>query len=148
MRRVGSARKKLKRTAEINVVPYIDVMLVLLVIFMVTAPLLTQGVHVNLPAVSAKPLPPDKTKPLIVTVDASGRLYLNTDRNSKVPLSEEEMIRQLKSLRKNEQQKIFVRGDQAAQYGAIMSAMVVLQNAGFNEVGLITEKPSAKERQG
>lgn len=148
MRQNGSARKKIKRMAEINVVPYIDVMLVLLIIFMVTAPLLTQGVHVNLPSVSAKPLPPDKTKPLIVTVDSVGRLYLNTDHNSKVPLSEEEMIQQLKSSRKDDQQKIFVRGDQAAQYGAIMSAMVVLQNAGFNEVGLITERPQQKDKKG
>lgn len=146
MRRNGAARKKLKRTAEINVVPYIDVMLVLLIIFMVTAPLLTQGVRVNLPSVSSKPLPASQSKPLIVTIDAVGRLYLNTDQDSKLPLSENDMIQKLKALRKDDKQKIFVRGDQEAQYGAIMSAMVVLQNAGFSEVGLITENPQSHRK--
>ena len=122
--------------AEINVVPYIDVMLVLLVIFMITAPLLTQGVEVDLPKADANPMP-EETEPVVVTVTAEGELYI--DEELKQP---QEVTAYAVAVReRNKEARFMVRGDQNAQYRHIVRAMVLLQQAGVPRVGMITEPP-------
>jgi len=133
-----------RQMAEINVVPFIDVMLVLLVIFMVTTPLLTQGVKIDLPKTEAKAIPPNQKEPLIVTVDASGNYYLNISDKPNQPITEQTLsylaTTQLKATADNaEQRPVLVRGDSNANYGKIVAAMVVLQQAGAKTVGLITQ---------
>ena len=128
--------------AEINVVPYIDVMLVMLVIFMITAPLLTQGVRVDLPEAAAEPMDPDQQEPLVVSVDAAGNLYLNIGDAPDTPIDGEALVQQIAAvLRRRQDQTVLVRGDQAVNYGAVVSAMVLLQQAGVPHVGLVTEPP-------
>ena len=128
--------------SEINVVPFIDVMLVLLVIFMITTPLLTQGVKVNLPKTNAKTLDKKQKEPLIVTVDAAGNFYLNLSEKPAQAISERTLAylasTQLKAA-SEESLPVLVRGDKNANYGKIMEAMVILQNAGAKSVGLITD---------
>ena len=138
------ARNRCRRRvmAEMNVVPYIDVMLVLLVIFMITAPLLTQGVKVELPKASARPLPPDTSEPLQVTVDAQGRLYMNIGEKPNEPVDEATLVNRAAAiLRRRPKTPVLVRGDRAVPYGAVVRAMVLLQKAGAPNVGLITEPP-------
>ncbi|MCU7959816.1 MAG: protein TolR [gamma proteobacterium symbiont of Bathyaustriella thionipta] len=135
--------KRKKPIAEINVVPYIDVMLVLLVIFMITAPLLTQGVRVDLPQATAEPLPPQDIQPVIVTVDAKGLFYI--DLGNKNEALSGAMIRE--RIRKILQQKpntpVMLRGDRDVAYGAVVDAMVEMQAAGAASVGLVTETPES-----
>ena len=138
------ARQRIRKKpmAEINVVPYIDVMLVMLVIFMITAPLLTQGVKVDLPEASAEPLSPDQQEPLIVSVDASGNLYLNIGDAPNTPVDEETLLQRVSAvLRRRQDRTVLVRGDHAVDYGAVVAAMVLLQRAGVPHVGLVTEPP-------
>ncbi len=126
---------------EINVVPYIDVMLVLLVIFMVTAPLLKQGVEVDLPKVSSAPMKVNpSSEPLLVSVDAEGRRYLNRGKDPKQPLDDAELLRLIGTVLKAEPGlKVIVEGDRNARYEMIMEAMSLLQGAGVQEVGLATQ---------
>ena len=139
--------------AEINVVPFIDVMLVLLVIFMVTTPLLTQGVKIDLPKTEAKAIPPEQKEPLIVTVDASGNFYLNLAEKPSQPITAQTLSYlvglQLKG-NDTEQRPVLVRGDKSANYGKVVEAMVLLQKAGAKGVGLITDPTSmnANTKQG
>lgn len=129
--------------AEINVVPFIDVMLVLLVIFMITTPLLTQGVKIDLPKTEAKALPPDQKEPLIVTVDALGSYYLNIANKPSQPLTPQMLSHlvktQLSPDQTGPQRPVLVRGDKNANYGKVIEAMAVLQEAGAKSVGLITQ---------
>jgi biopolymer transport protein TolR len=130
--------------AEINVVPFIDVMLVLLVIFMVTTPLLTQGVKVDLPQTEAKSIPPEQKEPLIVTVDPSGNFYLNTAEKPSQPLTARSLSYQISqqlapTANSEEQRPVLVRGDKNVNYGKVVEAMVLLQQAGAKSVGLITQ---------
>ena len=128
--------------AEINVVPYIDVMLVMLVIFMVTAPLLTQGVKVDLPAAAAEPMEPDQQEPLVVTVDADGNLYLNIGDTPEQAIDGETLMQRVSAImRRRHDRTVLVRGDHAVDYGSVMSAMVLLQQAGVPNVGLVTDPP-------
>ena len=128
--------------AEINVVPYIDVMLVMLVIFMITAPLLTQGVKVDLPEAAAQPIEEADKEPLVVSVDASGKLYLNVGEAPDTPVDAEGLVQTVAAvLRRQPQKSVLVRGDHAVEYGAVVSAMVLLQQAGVPNVGLVTEPP-------
>src|SRR3989338_10745309 len=118
--------------AEMNLVPYIDVMLVLLVIFMITAPLLTQGVHVQLPTASAKALPPQKNKPIIVSINQQGALFLNTSPTPDQPITPQNLMSDVSTQLTNaqtehKQQDVFVKGDRDASYGEVMKAMVLLQ---------------------
>ena len=134
--------------AEMNLVPYIDVMLVLLVIFMITAPLLTQGVHVQLPSASAKALPPKKDMPIIVSVDSQGELFLNTSPTPDQAMTPQNLMSAVSTQITNAQtehkeQDIYVKGDRNANYGQVMQAMVLLQKAGAADVGLITKSPSS-----
>jgi biopolymer transport protein TolR len=128
---------------EINVVPYIDVMLVLLIIFMITAPLLTQGVKVDLPKAGAEPLDPKMLKnsiPLVLSVDRAGRLYLNRGGNPQAPVDPEVVAdRTSGELRKNPELAVLVKADNAVAYGRVVQAMVILQKAGAKKVGFITD---------
>ena len=138
------ARQRVRKRpiAEINVVPYIDVMLVMLVIFMITAPLLTQGVKVDLPEAAAQPIEDADKEPLVVSVDASGKLYLNVGEAPESPVDAEGLVQTVAAvLRRQPQKSVLVRGDHAVEYGAVVSAMVLLQQAGVPSVGLVTEPP-------
>ncbi|RBW49788.1 protein TolR [Marinobacter sp. F3R11] len=130
-----------KPMAEINVVPYIDVMLVLLIIFMVTAPMLTQGVKVDLPETASNPIQADKdVESIVVSVDANGAYYVEVgDKGSDpMPLSEvSEQVARILSQRASSD--ILVRGDQNVEYGTVVRLMAALQSAGATSIGLITD---------
>ena len=129
--------------AEINVTPFVDVMLVLLVIFMVTAPLLTVGVPVDLPKTNAASIAkPDE--PLIVTVTAQGKVYLQ-----ETELTDAQLVEKLKSMTAEKaEQRIYVRGDKAVPYGRVMEVMGQLATAGFTKVALIAESSEATPPRG
>lgn len=133
------ARRHSRRPmSEINVVPYIDVMLVLLVIFMVTAPLLTQGVVVDLPQASAAPLDNKDVDPLIVGIKADGSYHLSIEQDREVTL--QEMLTMVAAvMRQRPQTPVLVRGDKSVAYGRVVEAMAQLQQAGVPQVGLMTE---------
>ena len=129
--------------AEINVTPFVDVMLVLLIVFMVTAPLLTVGVPVDLPKTRAPALGQDR-EPLSITVKRDGTIYLQ-----KEVVPEEALVDKLKAIAQNGyDQRIFVRGDTAANYGKVMEVMGLLAASGFTHIGLVTDvakpKPGAR----
>ncbi|MCB1866157.1 MAG: protein TolR [Chromatiales bacterium] len=128
--------------SEINVVPYIDVMLVLLVIFMVTAPLLTQGVEVELPQASAEPLPPESLDPVVVSVDADGNLYIDIGEAKGKPADGDTIRERIAAvLRVEPKTPIMVKGDRRVAYGKVTEAMLLIQAAGAPSVGLVTEPP-------
>ncbi len=129
--------RKKKLMAEINVVPYIDVMLVLLIIFMVTAPLLSTGVKVDLPQAPAKPLDEQRQEPFVVAVDADGSYYIN-DNETKTSAHEIE-AKANAVLQANPTLSFVIRGDEATKYGHVVRAMVLLQRAGVDSVGLSTD---------
>lgn len=131
--------------SEINVVPYIDVMLVLLVIFMVTTPLLSQGIKVNLPKAQAQTIAQSQ-EPIIVSVDSEGHFYLNTVTHPEVALDEAQLSQEVRqqlqlAQQKNQVRQVFVKGDKNVNYGKVVGAMVLLQKAGAINIGLITESP-------
>lgn len=133
-------RKRLM--SEINVVPYIDVMLVLLVIFMITAPLLTRGIQVELPQAAAQPVDTHKQEPLVVTVDRAGRYFVGGR-----GVSAEELRRMAAAiLRQQPQTPVLVKGDKGVEYGKVVELMALLQEAGAPGVGLITEPLSRRRR--
>ncbi len=139
-------RLKKRPVAEINVVPYIDVMLVLLIIFMITTPLLTEGVKVKLPEAKAQTLKIQKDTPIIVTVDVNGRYYLNVNVDPKIPLTPQALsVRVAAELsldqQNNVERQVLVRGDNDVAYGRVVQAMVLLQQAGVPQVGLMTDEP-------
>ena len=112
-------------------VPYIDVMLVLLVIFMVTAPLLTQGVRVDLPQTQAQAIKQSDSEPLVLTVDATGRYYLNIGEDPLEPLTTEVLTTRVQAaLQLEPQRRVLVRGDDSVSYGEVVHAMALLQQAG------------------
>jgi biopolymer transport protein TolR len=126
--------------SEINVVPYIDVMLVMLVIFMITAPLLNQGVDVELPQADAEPMSGDQQDPLVLTVDAEGRYFLNIGGDPEQAIDAETLVtRSAAVLRRRPKIAVLVRGDARVDYGLVVAAMSLLQEAGASRVGLITE---------
>ncbi|MGA2655462.1 MAG: protein TolR [Gammaproteobacteria bacterium] len=129
-----------KPMAEINIVPYVDVMLVLLIIFMVTAPLLTQGVIVDLPETSAQVLEEQEMPPMIVTVDVKGNYFLNISATPSAPMLPSAVSKQVAAeLQKTPNRPVLVRGDEQVNYGKVVTAMVVLQHAGAKSVGLVTD---------
>ncbi len=136
-----SRRQKTRRPmAEINVVPYIDVMLVLLVIFMITAPLLTEGVKVELPQADANPIQEDALRPIVFTVDREGRYYVTYDDDKSVPLDEEALLLKAAALiRHNPRAPVLVKGDRSVTYDRVVRLMVLLQQAGAASVGLLTD---------
>jgi biopolymer transport protein TolR len=125
---------------EINVVPYIDVMLVLLIIFMVTAPLLAQGVKVDLPKASADPLPPETQEPLVLSIDKQGRMYLNVGGSPNAPIDEDTVAaRATAAMRRAPERAVLLKADETISYGRAIDAMVILQHAGAKKVGFITD---------
>lgn len=135
-------RKKAKRklNAEINVVPYIDVMMVLLVIFMITAPMLTQGVDVELPKVGAEPVDSRDQEPLIVSIDANGQYFIDAGGDPLKPVEMGVVVdRVAKILNSNPKKRILVRGDRKVPYENVVELMAALQGAGAPGVGLVTE---------
>ena len=138
------ARRGRRRVmAEINVTPFVDVMLVLLIVFMVTAPLLTAGVPVDLPKTRAQALGQDR-EPLSVTIRSNGRIYLQN-----TPVAEDDLVPRLTAIASNGyDQRVFVRGDQSVDYGRVMEVMGLLSAAGFTHIGLVTDVAKPKpERQ-
>ncbi len=141
MRRTQRATRK--PMSEINVVPYIDVMLVLLVIFMVTAPLLYQGVDVDLPQAETEPLSQDDEDPVIVTVNRDGELTVSIGADPDEPVSAEEVTDLVsRVMRNNPGTPVLVRGDEQVRYGLVLDTMAMLQRAGVPQVGLMTRPPS------
>lgn len=129
--------------SEINVVPYIDVMLVLLVIFMVTAPLMTQGIKVDLPDAASGPLDVEENEPtLVVSVKADSTYYMNVGEEEEPVALDQIRERAGKIIKANPDIKVLVEGDEHLQYGIIINVMNVLQAAGAESVGLITEPPA------
>ncbi len=128
--------------AEINVVPYIDVMLVLLIIFMVTAPMLMQGVKVDLPQANADPVENQDSEPLIISVKSSGELFLNLGSGEDQSLSLATIKQRVSVImRRNPKKPVLVWGDRAVAYGEVVTLMTALQEAGAPSVGLVTENP-------
>ena len=133
--------------SEINVVPYIDVMLVLLIIFMITTPLLTQGVKVDLPRTPAEILESEKQDVLVVIVDAAGNFYITFGDDQDQPIDAETLVTRVNALlRYRPGTPVLVRGDKDAAYGDVVVAMALLQRAGAPSVGLMTEAPGSVER--
>ncbi|MGB5103463.1 MAG: protein TolR [Steroidobacteraceae bacterium] len=131
---------------EINVVPYIDVMLVLLIIFMVTAPMLSQGIKVDLPKAGAEPIEPDDLEPLVLSIDREGRLYLNLG-DADAPQAPERILEIASAaLRREPERPVLVKADTAVAYGRVVEGMVLLQQSGAKKVGFITEPLPAEPR--
>jgi biopolymer transport protein TolR len=127
-------RKRIRPMSEINVTPFVDVMLVLLIVFMVTAPLLTVGVPVDLPKTKAQALSQDR-QPLSVTVKRDGSIYLQN-----TPVAEDALVPKLTAISANGyDQRIFVRGDKSVDYGRVMQVMALISAAGFTHIGLVTD---------
>ena len=139
---MGRKRMYKRPISEINVVPYIDVMLVLLVIFMITAPLLAQGVKVDLPRADAEPLDTREQEPLVVTIDAAGNYYVNYGDSQESPVEPRVLAARVGALlRHRPGLAVVVRGDERVPYGDVVVLMSVLQRAGAPSVGLMTEAP-------
>ncbi len=139
----GRRRARRRALSEINVTPFVDVMLVLLIVFMVTAPLLTVGVPVDLPKTRAQTLGQDR-EPLAVTVKRDGSIYLQN-----TPIAQDELVAKLTAIAANGyDQRIFVRGDKLVDYGRVMEVMGLLSAAGFTHIGLVTDvaKPKPGEK--
>jgi len=144
MKRVDrrARRGRAHAMSEINVTPFVDVMLVLLIVFMVTAPLLTVGVPVDLPKTKAQALGQDR-EPLSVTVKRDGKIYLQ---NQSVP--EEMLVPKLTAIAANGyDQRIFVRGDKSVDYGRVMEVMAEISAAGFTHIGLVTDVQKPRDRK-
>jgi biopolymer transport protein TolR len=135
--------KKHRLMSEINVVPYIDVMLVLLIIFMITAPLLTQGISVDLPKAPAEALDPELLKenePLVLSVDREGRFYLNIGENVEAPVEDSVVIERVSAvIRRNPQTPVLVKGDQSVPYGRVVIGAALLQQSGAAKIGFLTD---------
>ena len=131
--------RRRKPMADINVVPYIDVMLVLLIIFMVTAPMLQTGVEVDLPRAEAKVLDANKDLPIVVTIDARGQLYLDAGNRGDQAISETQLtVRITEALARKPELSVLLRGDHAVDYGRVVGVMSALKKAGVSNVGLMT----------
>ena len=132
----GSKRRRAKRhqpVSEINVTPFVDVMLVLLIIFMVAAPLLTVGVPIDLPETQAKSLPAE-TQPITISVREDGKVYIQ-----ETEITEDEVVPKLEAIAQNGyEERIFMRGDRAANYGTVMKIMARVSAAGYKRIGLVT----------
>jgi biopolymer transport protein TolR len=145
MASLRSTKNKRKQMAEINVVPYIDVMLVLLIIFMITAPMLQQGVKVELPNAPASPLEEKDKEPLIVSVKADGTYYMDLGNSENVQETLENIQDKVaKVLAQQPETPVLVWGDKNVSYGTVVELMAILQLAGAPNVGLVTEPADAK----
>ena len=137
--------KKRRAIADINVVPYIDVMLVLLIIFMVTAPLLKQGVDVDLPNAPANPLDVNSPEPIVISVDRKGAMFLNIANDADAQIDADALVNQVKAaLLKDPKRPVMVRGDASGPYQNVVSTLVLLQQADVGSVGLVTDPEEAQ----
>lgn len=137
---MASPLQKRKLMGEINVVPYIDVMLVLLIIFMVTAPLLTPGIEVELPKAGAQALSDADNMPLVVSVDQGGNLYINVGDDEESPASADDIVQRTRIVLTNRPgTPVLVKADRRVEYGFVVGAMVLLQRAGAENVGFVTD---------
>jgi biopolymer transport protein TolR len=140
---VAANPRRRRLMGEINVVPYIDVMLVLLIIFMITAPLLTQGVQVELPDADAQPIDPELLKdrePLVLSVDRDGRYYLNIGGDEDAPIEAAEVARRAAAvLERDAATPVLVKADERVPYGSVVRGMVLLQQAGAKKIGFLTD---------
>lgn len=139
---VNTRHARRRMMSEINVVPYIDVMLVLLIIFMVTAPLITQGVRIELPQAPSEVLPPSDQEPVVVTVAADGRVFVDIGENPGDAIDAETLTRRIAAVMQfKPATEVLVEGDRNVDYGRVVEVMTLLKNAGVSGVGLITEPP-------
>jgi biopolymer transport protein TolR len=140
--------RKRRLMGEINVVPYIDVMLVLLIIFMVTAPLLTQGVQVDLPDADASPITADDLRnrePLVLSVDHDGRYYVNVGGNEDKPVDEATVLKRVQVvLGRDAETPVLVKADERVPYGRVVQGMVILQKAGARKIGFLTDPKAVR----
>ena len=141
--RSSARHKRFKLKSEINVVPYIDVMLVLLIIFMVTTPMMNLGVDIQLPQTQAKSLQ-DKKDPVVVSVDENGQIYLSSEGSKREPVSAEEFKAKITAFQKaNPELQVLVAGDERANYGKVYLILPVLQEAGVSKIGLMSQPESS-----
>lgn len=141
-RRRGRRSARGGRLSEINVTPFVDVMLVLLIVFMVTAPLLTVGVPVELPRTEAKQMP-SETEPLTVTILESGAIFLQESQ-----IARDDLLPQMRAIsREGYDRRIFIRADSTADYGMVASVMASLSSAGFTNLGLVTDTLDGADRR-
>ena len=141
--------KKHPLMSEINVVPYIDVMLVLLIIFMITAPLLTQGINVDLPKAAAQPIENQKDEPLVLSIDRDGRFFLNIGDNADMPLEDSVVLERVSAvLRRNPDTPVVVKGDQSVPYGRVVIGAALLQQAGATKLGFLTDPKGLEDERG
>ncbi len=140
---MATPKRRLRLMGEINVVPYIDVMLVLLIIFMITAPLLTQGVQVELPDANAQPIDPELLRdrePLVLSVDRDGRYFLNVGADEDAPIDAAEVARRATAvLASDPATPVLVKADERVPYGRVVTGMVLLQQAGATKIGFLTD---------
>jgi biopolymer transport protein TolR len=139
---------KRRLLSEINVVPYIDVMLVLLIIFMITAPLLTQGISVDLPKAPAQAVATDNNEPLVLSVDKDGKFYLNVGDKVESPIDEAALLERASAvLRRNPQTQVIVKADQAVPYGRVVLGASLLQQSGAAKISFLTDPSGVPDRQ-
>ncbi len=135
-------RVRRKRMSEINVVPYIDVMLVLLVIFMVTAPLLSQGIKVELPQADSQNIESKGQEPLVVSIDQQGRFYFNIGDKPDQSLDAKKLMNRIKAvLRHRQDSTVYVKGDRNVAYGEVVQVMALLKQSGVEHIGMVTRLP-------
>ena len=148
----NKTKGKRRLMSEINVVPYIDVMLVLLIIFMITAPLLTQGIQVDLPNAPAQQLDPELLKdnePLVLSVDREGQFYLNIGDDDEAPIDDATVVERASAvLRRNAQTPVLVKADEAVPYGRVVTGAVLLQQAGATKIGFQTDPNDTDRDEG
>ena len=143
---MSRSKGKRRLMSDINVVPYIDVMLVLLIIFMITAPLLTQGISVDLPNAPASQLDPGQNEPLVLSVDRDGKYYLNVGDDEDMPIDDATVVERASAvLRRNAQTPVLVQADETVPYGRVVTGAVLLQQAGAAKIGFQTD-PGGNER--
>jgi biopolymer transport protein TolR len=145
---MAAGTKKRRLMGEINVVPYIDVMLVLLIIFMITAPLLTQGIQVELPDADAAPLDPEELRnrePLVLSVDREGRYYVNIGGDEEQPVDEATVLQRVATvLERDAATPVLVKADERVPYGRVVQGMVILQQAGAKKIGFLTDPKAVR----
>ena len=146
---IGNNKGKRAFVAEINVTPLVDVMLVLLIIFMVTAPMLQQGIEVETPKTASETLPSKQEPPVVVSVDKEGLFYLNVAENPNVPLTADVIQARVAAYRKlHAEVPVLVKGDAAVPYAKVIEAMATVKSAGVDKVGLVTESPTTPKASG
>lgn len=144
---MARTRIRKKPMSEINVVPYIDVMLVLLVIFMITAPLLSQGINVDLPQAPSNPIESKQKDPLVLSINRDGDFFLNVGEKPDKPIESSVLIKRVAAVLKHQPgTPVLIRGDKQVDYGRVVIAMALLQQAGAPSIGMLTDPPPAKRR--